>query len=42
VDELKKTGEEFKATVVKVLGKPFPEDPYEQLWVVLALCSAAG
>lgn len=32
VDELKKLVKEFKATVVKVLGKPFPEDPYEQLW----------
>ncbi len=32
VDELKKLVKEFKTTVVKVLGKPFPEDPYEQLW----------
>lgn len=32
VDELKKLVKEFKATVQKVLGKPFPEDPYEQLW----------
>ncbi|HLP39328.1 pyruvate, phosphate dikinase [Lacibacter sp.] len=32
VDELKKLVKDFKATVVKVLGKPFPEDPYEQLW----------
>jgi pyruvate,orthophosphate dikinase len=32
VDELKKLVKEFKATVAKVLGKPFPEDPYEQLW----------
>ncbi|RXK58118.1 pyruvate, phosphate dikinase [Lacibacter luteus] len=32
VDELKALVKEFKATVVKVLGKTFPEDPYEQLW----------
>ena len=32
VDELKALVKDFKATVVKVLGKPFPEDPYEQLW----------
>jgi pyruvate,orthophosphate dikinase len=32
VDELKKLVKEFKATVVKVLGKAFPEDPNEQLW----------
>jgi pyruvate,orthophosphate dikinase len=32
VDELKKLVKEFKATVLKVLGKAFPEDPYEQLW----------
>lgn len=32
VPELKVLVKEFKATVKKVLGKPFPEDPYEQLW----------
>lgn len=32
VDELKALVKEFKATVVKVLGKPFPDDPKEQLW----------
>ncbi|MCK9404539.1 MAG: pyruvate, phosphate dikinase [Chitinophagaceae bacterium] len=32
VSELKILVKEFKATVKKVLGKPFPEDPYEQLW----------
>lgn len=32
VSELKKLVKEFKVTVLKVLGKPFPEDPYEQLW----------
>ncbi len=32
VPELKALVKEFKATVKKVLGKPFPEDPYEQLW----------
>lgn len=32
VDELKALVKDFKATVVKVLSKPFPEDPYEQLW----------
>ena len=32
VPELKELVKEFKVTVKKVLGKPFPEDPYEQLW----------
>lgn len=32
VPELKALVKEFKATVKKVLGKPFPEDPMEQLW----------
>jgi pyruvate, orthophosphate dikinase len=32
VDELKSLVKDFKATVIKVLGKPFPEDPNEQLW----------
>ena len=32
VPELKVLVKEFKATVKKVLGKPFPEDPWEQLW----------
>ena len=32
VEELKSLVKEFKATVIKVLGKPFPEDPNEQLW----------
>jgi pyruvate,orthophosphate dikinase len=32
VAELKSLVKEFKATVLKVLGKPFPDDPYEQLW----------
>jgi pyruvate,orthophosphate dikinase len=32
VPELKTLVKEFKATVKKVLGKPFPEDPFEQLW----------
>ena len=32
VSELKELVKEFKATVKKVLGKPFPEDPMEQLW----------
>ena len=31
VPELKVLVKEFKATVKKVLGKPFPEDPWEQL-----------
>ncbi|MFA5113518.1 MAG: pyruvate, phosphate dikinase [Candidatus Margulisiibacteriota bacterium] len=30
--ELKKLVAEFKATVLAVLGKPFPDDPQEQLW----------
>jgi pyruvate,orthophosphate dikinase len=30
--ELKALVKEFKATVLKVLGQPFPDDPYEQLW----------
>ncbi len=32
VDELKNLVKDFKSTIIKVLGKPFPEDPYEQLW----------
>jgi len=32
VDELKALVKDFKETIIKVLGKPFPEDPYEQLW----------
>ena len=32
VTELKALVKDFKATVLKVLGKPFPEDPFEQLW----------
>jgi pyruvate,orthophosphate dikinase len=32
VAELKALVKDFKATVLKVLGKPFPDDPYEQLW----------
>ena len=32
VVELKALVKDFKATVLKVLGKPFPDDPYEQLW----------
>lgn len=32
VDELKGLVKDFKATVKKVLGKPFPDDPQEQLW----------
>ena len=30
--DLKTLVEEFKATVKKILGKEFPQDPYEQLW----------
>jgi len=32
VDELKSLAEDFKKTVVEVLGKAFPDDPVEQLW----------
>ena len=32
VEDLKKLCEEFKAKVLEVLGKPFPDDPQEQLW----------
>jgi len=32
VPELQALVKDFKVTVKKVLGKPFPEDPYEQLW----------
>ncbi|MCL6614615.1 MAG: pyruvate, phosphate dikinase, partial [Firmicutes bacterium] len=31
-EDLKKLVAEFKEMVKKVLGKPFPEDPQEQLW----------
>lgn len=32
VAEWKALVEEFRATVVKVLGRSFPDDPWEQLW----------
>ncbi len=32
VNELIALVKDFKVTVLKVLGKPFPDDPYEQLW----------
>ena len=32
VDELKALVKDFKATIITILGKPFPEDPNEQLW----------
>ena len=32
VDDLKKLVVVFKQTVEKILGKPFPEDPMQQLW----------
>jgi pyruvate, orthophosphate dikinase len=32
VDELKALVEDFKKTVKKVLGRSFPDDPFEQLW----------
>ena len=32
VDELKTLVKEYKKTVKKVLGKEFPDDPWEQLW----------
>ncbi len=31
-DDLKQLSDEFKARVQSVLGKPFPDDPMEQLW----------
>ena len=31
-DDWKELSEEFKYTVKQVLGKKFPDDPYEQLW----------
>jgi len=31
-DDLKELAERFKATIRKVLRKPFPDDPHEQLW----------
>ncbi len=31
-EDLQKLCEDFKAKVKEVLGKPFPDDPYEQLW----------
>jgi pyruvate,orthophosphate dikinase len=31
-DELKSLAEQFKATIKKLLGKEFPDDPMEQLW----------
>ncbi|MCX6144098.1 MAG: pyruvate, phosphate dikinase [Ignavibacteriales bacterium] len=32
VDDLKTLVAEFKQKIVETLGKPFPDDPYEQLW----------
>ena len=32
VTELKELVKDFKASVKKVLGKPFPDDPWEQFW----------
>ena len=32
VPQLKSLVTDFKKTVLKVIGKPFPDDPYEQLW----------
>ncbi len=32
VDELKALVKDYKKTVKKVLGKEFPDDPYEQMW----------
>ena len=32
VEELKALVKDYKATVLKTLGKPFPDDPMEQLW----------
>ena len=32
VDELKALVKDYKKTVKKVLGKDFPDDPYEQMW----------
>ncbi|MEI8374052.1 MAG: pyruvate, phosphate dikinase [Planctomycetota bacterium] len=31
-EDLKKLCEDFKAKVLEVLGRPFPDDPEEQLW----------
>ncbi len=31
-EDLKKLCDDFKAKVLEVLGKPFPDDPQEQLW----------
>ncbi len=35
-DDLKELVEIYKAKVLEVLGKPFPEDPMEQLWGAIA------
>ena len=32
VEELKELVKDYKATVKKIIGIPFPEDPWEQLW----------
>lgn len=32
VSQLKSLVADFKKTVLKVIGRPFPDDPYEQLW----------
>jgi pyruvate,orthophosphate dikinase len=35
-DDLKKLIEIYKAKVLEVIGKPFPEDPMEQMWGAVA------
>ena len=42
VDELKHLVVLFKQKVKEVLGHPFPEDPYDQLWGGIGACSRAG
>ena len=41
-DMLKELVKEFKTEIKKKTGSNFPDDPMEQLWVQLGLCSVRG
>jgi len=40
VEDLQTLAETYKAKIQEVLGKPFPDDPWEQLWAASRPCSA--
>ena len=41
-EDLKKLCDDFKAKVLEVLGKPFPDDPQEQLWGAVGAVFKSG